>query len=415
MLYFLLMEARTLYRALALSLLLAIPLFIYLSPGGAAWFFGGFFFLAPLWLPPFLFALFAPLWLTYVRSQYVASIPYIILELKPGEHTPKTARAMELVFYSLYHRVNISRKTELLTGQIRLPWSFEIAAERGTVRFFVRIPRAHRQALELRLRTEYRDIDIDEPRDYAREVGFNPAAMRLAVREYTLTKPDPYPLKTYEVYEANAKKTSSPFDELLKRLVEFGEGERLFISIIIRPHQRAREKIWQAERHTLQEAAAIEIARIVGPAGDPRLLPKETQGVVTAIENALKKPSFDCGIRAIYLAERGAFSEVKANKLDELFNGFNDAELNGFVAIDPKTRLMWPLSDIFAALPWVADSYLFRLFRRRAYFAPPYYGKPFVLNTAELATIFHLPYVSRASALSRSRGARLEPPEDLPV
>jgi len=408
------MEARTLYRALALSLLLVAPVLIYLAPGSAAWFFGGVFYLAPLWLPLLLFAIFAPLWLTYIRSQYVASIPYVVLELKPGEGTPKTARAMEMVFYSLYHRVSISREKELLTGEIRMPWSFEIAASNGTVRFFIRVPKSQRQAVELRLRTEYRDIDIDEPRDYARETGFDPISMRLSVREYELQKPDPYPLKTYETYEASPK-TPSPFDRLTERLVEVGESEHLFISFMVRPHQRARKKIWKQEQETLHESATEEIARIVGPSGDPRQLPKQTQEVVKAIEDALKKPSFECGIRAVYFASREAFSAVKANQLDELFVAFGDPHLNGFVALNPRERLTWPFSDIFSALPWISDSYFFHLFRRRAYFAPPYYGKSFVLNTAELATVFHLPYVSRSSALSRSRGARLEPPDELPV
>ena len=408
------MNYKAVFRALLASLLLVVPLGVYLAPNLTATLLNGIIFLAPLWLPPLLFFIFVPLWVIQTRSQYIAGIPYTILELKPGEHTPKTAHAMELVFYSLHHRVHISRRAEFLTGQVRLPWSFEIAATGGTVRFFVRIPQAHRQALELRIRSEYRDIDIDEVRDYAREVRFDPLGMKLAVREFILGKPDPYPLKTYEAYEQK-KDTAGPFAKLLESLVAVGEAEHVFLSYIIRPHQRARKNFWSEETDTLQHDASREIATIVGSRGDIHDLSQEQQQLVATIEAGLKKPSFDCGIRALYVARREHFNEERAHALGSLFQDFSDVELNEFHSYNPHERIGWPLSDIFRALPWLEEMYLFNLFRRRAYFAPPYYGQSFVLNTAELATVFHLPHIARSSALARARGNRLEPPVNLPV
>lgn len=407
------MDVRTVFRVLAVSLLLLIPLGIYFIPEVVATVATWAMWLAPLWLPPLLAFILFPIWLTQVRSQYASSIPYTILELKPGEHTPKTARVMELIFYSLYHRVSISRKMEFLMGQMRMPWSFEIAATNGTVRFFIRVPKSQRQAIEQRIRSEYQDVDIDEPRDYAREAHFDPLTTRLEMREYSFQKPDPYPLKTYEGYES--EKVPTPFSALLDSLVGVSEGEYFFISYIVRPHQRERKRFWQDEVDTLHSDASAEIARIIGSAGDPRQLPKQEQQIIAAIEEALKKPSFDCGIRALYIAPRGVFNEERARQLDVLFEKYENSFYNGFSSYKPHMRVMWPLSDIFSALPWFRDSYMFNLYRRRAYFTPPYFGKPIVLNTAELASLFHLPHVSRSSALSRARGTRLEPPENLPV
>ena len=408
------MPTRVVFRIVFLSLILLVPLGIWLAPSTVAWLFAGIFFFAPLWLPLLLFAILAPLGITYVRSQYVFNVPYTTLELKPGELTPKSARAMELVFYSLHHRTTISRTKEILFGEMRLPWSFEIAVTEGTVRFFMRIPKAHRQALELRIRAEYRDIDIDEVRDYAREVSFDPISMDLESREYTLHKPDPYPLKTYEAHEAE-KKPHNPFTEFLEDLVSVGENEHLYISYIIRPHQRSRKHFWQRAKDTLHTDAQEEIAKIIGVGGDLRQVPEGKQRVVRAIEQALKKPSFDCGIRAIYFASKKAYNENNAAKLDTLFNRFSDVELNEFASHDPRQHVGWPLSDIFAAIPWLKEMYLHHLYRRRAYFVPPYYGDMFVLNTAELATVYHLPHITGASVLARGSGKRLEPPENLPI
>jgi len=408
------MMPRTFLRILFISLLLLIPFGIWLAPSSMAAFWRAIFFLAPLWLPVLLATIFVPLWLTYVRSQYLISVPYTVLELKPGERTPKSAQAMELVFYSLHHRTSISRMKEILFGEMRLPWSFEIAVTEGTVRFFMRIPTAHRQALELRIRSEYRDIDIDQVRDYARVAHFDPLTMKLEAREYRLKKPDPYPIQTYDAHEAE-KKPHNPLTEFLETLVGVGEGEHIYLSYIIRPHQRERKRLWEDPVDNLHTDAQQEIAKILGSEGDLRQVPEGKQKLCRAIENALKKPSFDCSIRALYFADRGTFNGERARKLDSLFDVFSDTELNEFEAYEPRQNIPWPLSDVFSALPWLYEKYVFNLYRRRACFAPPYYGKSFVLNTAELATVFHLPHITRASALSRGSGRRLEPPENLPV
>lgn len=408
------MRSRMFWRLVFVSVLLLVPLSIFIAPGAVAAVFSAVVFAAPVWVPFTLAMLLAPLWLTYVRSLYVFQVPYTTLELKPGENTPKSAQAMELVFYSLHHRANIPRARELLFGEIRLPWSFEIAATNGTVRFFMRIPKSHRRAVELRLSAEYRDLDIDEVRDHARLMRFDPVSMKLVAREYALAKPDPYPLKTYVAYESEAK-PRDPFQEILERLVAFGKGEHCVISFIVRPHHRERKHIWSRVMDTLHTDAHEEIAKILGSERELEALPEGKQRLIREIETALKKPSFDCGIRAVYFAKHGTFNEERAGMLDTFLDPFADATLNAFEARNPKPRVGWPLSDLFAAVPWLADMYQHNLFRRRAYFAPPYRGEPFILNTAELATVYHLPHITRASPLSRGTGKRLEPPENLPL
>ena len=408
------MTLRVFWRTLFVSLVLIVPFGIYLAPHTMAAVFSVIVALAPVWLPLLLLVVAVPLWIAYVRSQYVFNVPYTTLELKPGEATPQSARAMELVFYSLHHRTSIPRVKELLLGEMRLPWSFEISASAGTVRFFMHIPKSHRQAIELRIRSEYRDVDIDEIRDYAREERFDPITMKLAVREYALGKPDPYPIKTYDVHEAE-KKPHNPFNEFLEDLVGVGDNERLYFSITVRPHQRERKRFWEQEEDTLHSDAHREISKILGPGGDLRSVPEGRQTLVAAIEQALKKPAFDCGIRAIYFADRQHFNQSRADGLDTLLNRFSDTELNEFKTYNPRSVVAWPLSDLFAALPWMYEMYVHQLYRRRSFFVPPYYGSPFVLNTAELATIFHLPHITRASALARGSGRRLEPPTNLPV
>jgi hypothetical protein len=221
-------------------------------------------------------------------------------------------------------------------------------------------------------------------------------------------------LRTYETYES-ADKPADPLNDFLENLVAVGKGEHLYVSWIVRPHQHERQRLWQEPTDPLQSDAREAIASLVGHAGNLKAIPESKQKVVTAIEAALKKPSFDVGLRTLYMADHKNWNDQRAEALDTLFDRFSDTELNGFAAIDPEQNIAWPLSDIFKAVPALVGGYFLNIYRRRAFFAPPYYGKPFVLNTAELATVWHLPHIARASALGRARGTRLEPPDNLPV
>lgn len=401
-------------RVLIPVLLIAVPVTIYFAPEFAALIYNLALLSSPVWLPVLLWKTAWPLWLTFVRSHYVMSVPYTTIELKPGAETPRSARAMELVFYSLYHRTEVTLLSEYLLGHVRVPWSFEVMAHDGMVRFFAHIPTAHREAVEARLRNEYRDIDIDEIQDYSREIPFNPLHERLTAREYVLARPDPYPLKTYAVHEELQTK-KNPLNSFLETMLAVPKDEYLLISWIVRPHQREREGIFRDEsRDSLHDDAHHEITHLLGPKGDIRAVSPEVQKTITAIEHALKKPSFDCGVRAVHIGKRETPKEDAEGKLDGLLSVFNDAELNAFKPYNPVEKTGWPFSEFLIAVPLFAEEYFLQLFRRRAFFAPPYYGNQFVLNTEELATVFHLPHYSRGSALASGAG-RFEPPENLPV
>ncbi|MEN9390393.1 MAG: hypothetical protein RLZZ283_493, partial [Candidatus Parcubacteria bacterium] len=95
---------RATLRSVFIACIVGIPILIYLAPAFAGFLYLLIAALAPLWLPVLLALIAWPLWLIQVRSQFVSNIEYETLELKPGDQTPKSAKSMELVFYSLYHR-----------------------------------------------------------------------------------------------------------------------------------------------------------------------------------------------------------------------------------------------------------------------------------------------------------------------
>lgn len=399
-------------RVVVVALILAIPILIYVAPELMAGLVALIAATAPLWLPVVLVLVAIPLWLTFVRSHFIMNVPYTTIELKPGPETPRTARPMELVLYALYHRTDLSLFETYIQGHVRMTWSFEAYAHANTIRFFVHLPTAHRQAVEARIRAEYRDIDIDQVRDYTREIPWDPYSMALSVTEYALAKPDPYPLKTYQQYE---QQKIDAFNRVLERMSMVGDSEHAALTVTVRPHQRERRKLFDAPKDFLHEDAQREIVRLLGKQGDIQAVPESTKKTIAAIESALKKPSFDCAVRSIYIAERSSFSTDFSNSLDALLEPFADSELNQFSSYDPRENVRWPLREIFSAVPALWSEFFLQMFRRRAFFYPPYIGRTFVLNTEELATLFHIPHFGRVSALANARGVRLDPPDNLPV
>ena len=59
---------------------------------------------------------------------------------------------------------------------------------------------------------------------------------------------------------------------------------------------------------------------------------------------------------------------------------------------------------------------IFDAYVRRSYFYAPYKAKPFVLNSEELATIYHFPGgVAETPTFTRIESRKGEPPANLPV
>jgi hypothetical protein len=89
--------------------------------------------------------------------------------------------------------------------------------------------------------------------------------------------------------------------------------------------------------------------------------------------------------------------------------------MNGFKPQN-TTGVKYPWQDPTGRRVADMKSAMFDAYRRRMYFYPPYARTPFVLNTEELATVYHFPgRVAQTPTLGKIESKRAEAPVNLPI
>lgn len=373
-----------------------------------------------LWLPVVLFFIFWKLWVYYIRARFVSRLDWTLLEIKLPREILKGPQAMEVVL-NMFHQTrdgNIIQKYWL--GLLRVWFSLEITSINGAVRFFVYTQRFFRNLVEAQIYAQYPDVEITEVDDYTKKT-FTDGFMKewnCWGTEFVLTEEDAYPIKTYVDYglhnlTTKEEQKTDPLTAFMEFLGSLKEGEQAWIQILI----RATKKEWKKEGKKLVDKIMKEAgAKTEKPKegevemGIFKLTPGQTD-IIKAVERDVSKLGFDVGIRAMYLARKDIFNMVNAISLIGLMKQYNALNLNGFKparasSVDYFKNLREPKMKIK----------MLDAFRQRSYFYMPYDRGPFVLNSEELATIFHFPgRVAETPTLGRIEAKKGEPPTNLPI
>jgi len=156
--------------------------------------------------------------------------------------------------------------------------------------------------------------------------------------------------------------------------------------------------------------------------------------LVEAIQNKISKIAFKSCVRIVYLADKEVFIKDRGIiGILSAFNAFESVEMNNF-EISPNSRVAeknWKGNKIIdAQKEEVLKAYKKRAFSWRARVGFPkmiFKIKKFltlperstgksILNTEELATIYHFPVnMIKASLIKKTSSKRAEPPLGLPV
>jgi len=363
--------------------------------------------LYPLWLPLFLTFVFWRIWIAYVQSKYIASQEYILLEFKLPREILKTPFAMEQFFTNLNLGSGESTFIDRVwSGKVRAWFSFEIVSIEGKVHFFVWTRKSLRNYLESQIYANYPNVEVHEVPDYAKELYFDPSEKSLWGCDMVLTKPDPYPIKTYVDYGLDKEQVEDdskvdPMAPIIEFLGSMKKGEIMAVQFITRAHKKRRfpEGLWEKE-DKWKDDAKKEIAMIRKNA-TPKIegsaypgFPNPTKGeveTIAALERSVSKAPFDVGVRVMYYASSDTFNGVNIPTMLSMFKQYGSNNLNGFAPARWLSSFDYPWQD-FAEIRQNASRRKFlKAWKRRAYFHAPFKFKPSILNTEEMATVFHFP------------------------
>ncbi len=413
------------------------------------------------WLPlPFLlWKPFVYLWLWWRIERWMATIyKPILLEIRIPKEIQKPIRAMETVMASLhgviYHPPDWWEKW--VEGQIQTTMSFEIASIGGEPHFYLRIHSAYRQAVEASIYSQYPEVEIQEVPDYTRGVPYNipNAEWDLFAFDYLALKPSPYPIKTYRKFETEMEKEEEriidPVADLLEAMAKIKPGEHLWIqmratpmaegpaSVFVKEGEKLRDKIARRKEKPKPKPFFQEMAHILvtgepsaAPVEEKEIIPVEmklTPGereVILAVEEKISKPIFRTAIRAIYLGKRDVWFKPNFRLVFSFFNAFVTANMNalfpwGATLTKIHEGRFLPLNLLKKRRHYMRCRKIFRTYLSRDNTLWPRVGADkgfFILNTEELASLYHFPsaVVAPSPSISRIEAKKGGPPPELPI
>jgi hypothetical protein len=392
--------------------------------------------LYPVWLPLFLLYIFWSLWVIYVRIDFFHKQEYTLLEIKLPREILKSPLAMESVFSGIHQTSGettwFDRK---FTGKARTSFSMEIVSIEGEVKFFIRTRTFWKEVVEAQIYAQYPEVEVIEADDYTKMIRFDLNEKAIWGSDFTLKKPDAWPIKTYVDYglEQDPKEEFKvdPLAPMLEFMGSLGKGEQLWYQIIIRANKNEKKKRgtlfgttgWKDEVEELvndlmKRDPKTKSARALSPSGFPEIpsLSKGEQETVASIERSLTKLGFDVGIRGIYIADKDKFRPVNIVGMIGFTKQFSSNTLNQFYPIRYMARFDYPWQDYKEVLQNNARRRVFDAYRRRSYFFHPYKTQPLVMNTEELATMYHFPGSGvKTPTIARVPSKKSEAPSDLPI
>jgi len=389
----------------------------------------------PVWLPLILLRFLISTWITYKRREWLKKTGSILLEIRIPKNTDKSPAAMEMVIEGIWEDVIGTLTDVYLEGAVRDVFSLEIVSLGGEVKFFIWSFPKWKSIIESRIYTHYPGAEVVEVEDYAVKVIFNPETMNLWGITTRLVKPDAYPIKTY--IDFGLDKTGKEQEEIVDPLAPVLEylgtlkpGENAWIQILIQGHRKEGfQDVRLFSKPDWREGIKKEIKKIIEE--EPVIKPEkgkpaslfnitETQSeTIKAIERNSAKLAFDSMLRVVYVASKEIYVRTRGVGIIGSMRQFGSKTLNGIRPHRFIPGIVYPWDDFLDIRRRYKQRTLLEAYKRRSVFNVPYrhiFGKPYVLTTEELATLFHFPGATATTpTLTRVPSKKAEAPSNLPV
>ncbi len=257
--------------------------------------------------------------------------------------------------------------------------SFEIVAHEGQVHYYVVVPISMIDVVQQAVAAAYPAARLEEVSE--RNI-FNPAGRMSGTigGELTLKKEFAYPIATYQETKRDAARA------LLNALAGATREDGVGIQLLIRPAQTgwAKSAAYVAEKIRKSKGAGKNTLSMTGilealwkppeakeTKAEDKQLSSTEQATMEAIEEKARYPGYETLIRVVASSNTAARSQTLMNNVVSAFSLFDSPTHNGF-----KFAVSKNIEEFVGA-------YIFRFF--------PQEVDDNILNTVELATLFHLP------------------------
>ncbi len=288
-----------------------------------------------------------------------------------------------------------------LTGRMDVI-ALEIVAHEKLVTFYISVPERLREFVEQQIHAQWSDAFVEAVEDYNM---FSPTGTVVA-GYVKLKRPSVVPIKTFKEID------SDPLNALTNAMSKVGELDGVALQYIVRPAESSWRKMGLKIVRNMQQGMTFDEAKHGGKSGswftsqekrekekekmrERKLSAAETK-MLEGIENKLSKAGLEVTIRVVASAATTEQAQLYLTNVLQAFGQYNIYEYgNSFEKSIPSSRKK------------IIESFIFRTFSD---------SHRIILNTEELASLWHLPLPGSDTPNIRWMLARTAPaPTNVPT
>ncbi len=374
---------------------------------------------------------------------------WVLLEITPPREVMTSPKAMEQIFAAM-HAIKSSKPKfwkKWWIGKVYNWMSFELVGRAGSIHFYVRVPEEFRNLVESSVYAQYPEAEIivvPEEEDYVHQFALSlpNRTYDLWGTDFVLDKENAYPIRTYPHFEESVEeKRIDPIAGITEIMSQLKKSEAIWLQFLIRPARDAWAKKGEElinellgekkESKSLLGGADKAIDELLvflkniftAPFEEPTwseeqkeekkkdkaVLSPGKKNILEEVERKISKTGFESVLRFVYIDRHDSFTRSNVAGVAGAIHQFNAPLMNSFV---PNKKSITKAKQPFKALKTMRRKRkLYAYYQARIF--PPQFS---ILNTEELATLYHFPItVVKSPTLRRVSSRRGGAPLDLPI
>ncbi len=389
------------------------------------------------------------IWQDYKQGLYAKTLKWQILSVNVPQDAINTPKGMENFFVNLSGvKSGITWREKWLVGKEQASFSFEIVSNEGKIQFIIRTIDKYRDLVEAALYAQYPEAQITEIQDYAMAIPREYPNNEYDVfgGELALSNKAFFPIRTFEDFEHQGEKDfrfKDPLLPIIEMMGKMREKEHYWIQFIIRPPDDQswtkegiaylNKMMGKEEKHApgfmdaitesalwLPKGVAAQLIGFGAPADGHkeekkddfrmfRMTPQE-KVMLDSVADKISKVGWKTKIRFLYAGPKTDFRKgLMASSMKGMWAVFTNQNLNSLSLHGPAI----PKDDYFWQ-KWKMPEKQRNLVERYQGRKGGAGGSWQMLNTTELATLFHFPAAdARTPVLSTTGARRAEAPNTL--